>query len=98
MLAVIYRIYGLEDHRQAESFNPSRVLDFRTNANGYERNIIIKIGNFDKTGTHEYTELVVTAESEKKAYNEILAQISDGIFENCRVGKIEKIGIFQKAF
>lgn len=48
MLAVIYRIYGLEDHRQAESFNPSRVLDFRTNANGYERNIIIKSGYFDE--------------------------------------------------
>lgn len=92
MTTVTYRIHGLEGHRQAESFNPSRVLDFRANAHGYERNVVIEIKNFDKTGTHEYTELIVTAESEEKAHNEIMAQISDGIFENCRVGKIEKRG------
>lgn len=40
------------------------------------------------TLTNEYVDLIVTADSFKRCADEFNAQLSDGIFETCAVGKI----------
>ena len=45
----IYKVYGVEGHRQRESFNKSYKYDF--SENGTTR--IIEVENSDKTGTNE---------------------------------------------
>lgn len=81
-----WKIYGIDGHRQAASFGKSSM-------NGETwSGCHLDILNSDITGTNEYTILVVRAENdEKKCRAELYAQISDGIFENCRVGKIEEM-------
>lgn len=45
--------------------------------------------NSDKTGSNEYTEIEIERETSVEAFSELLGQISDGIFENSRVGRVE---------
>lgn len=80
-----YRIYGaFGGHRQAISFSPSVRHVFHD-----ERGLrILDIRNSDKTGTNMYTELEITADDPDRV---MAGQESDGIFENYRTGKIEKL-------
>lgn len=81
MTTACFKIYGDEGHRQKESFNPShKIKNVDTDA---------LVLNFDKTGTHEYSTLIVNANSLNECYQSMLAIISDGTYENCIVGKIE---------
>lgn len=43
----------------------------------------------DLTGSHEYVVLTITARTRQDCTRELYAQLSDGIFENCRTGKID---------
>lgn len=79
-----FRIYGYDGHRQRVSFSPSARYDW--SENGKIR--IVEMINSDKTGTNEYTELVITAEI---PYCELEAQLFDGLFEDSRFGKITEI-------
>ena len=83
MVTKIYKIYGIDGHRQKESFNKSYTI---TLENG-----LMQVLNADHTGSNEYTMLSITAETESKCISILNSQLSDGIFENCRTGKIEKI-------
>lgn len=83
-----WKIYGLEGHRQKESFNKSYQYDFSDGEIGIR---IINIKNADETKTNEYSIIEITRETEKECIEELDGQISDGIFENCRVGHIEEI-------
>lgn len=85
MLEKKWKIYGIEGHRQSASFGKSR-KNVKTWGGVY-----FDLLNSDITGTNDYTILIVRAETEKLCRAELYAQISDGIFENCRVGKIEEI-------
>ena len=85
MIEKKWKIYGIEGSRQAASFGKSS-LNAKT-WSGYCLDVI----NSDITGTNDYTILIVRAETEKKCRAGLYAQISDGVFENCRVGKIEEI-------
>lgn len=78
-----YRVYGSEGHRQRESF--SRSYGFKP----YGKDIRVDVHNADMTGTHEYTDVIVYAHTEADADDEMMAQLSDGIFENSRVGRVE---------
>lgn len=82
----MYRIYGKEGHRQKASWQKS--IKFTTN-NGYT----IETWCFDRTGTHNYVDIEVTAElvSPADLYEEMEIQLNDGVFECCNYGKIEKI-------
>ena len=75
MVTKMYKIYGAEGHRQRESFNNSQRYDF--SKNGKTR--ILEIFNQDKTGTLSEVE------------SELDGQLSDGIFENFRVGRIDEV-------
>ena len=66
------------------SFEPSRVYDWS------EGDVarIVELINCDKTGTNDYTIVKITRDTAEDCERELAGQISDGLFENCRVGKI----------
>ena len=82
-----WRVYGMDGHRQRESFNKSCKYDF--SENGIIR--IIEVDNSDKTGTNEYSIIRITRNSFEECEQELNGQLSDGIFENSRVGKVVEI-------
>ena len=83
-----WRVYGADGHRQRESFNESYRYDF---SNEYEGVRIIEVRNSDKTGTNDYSEVIITRNTASECSEEFWGQVSDGIFENSRVGQIVEI-------
>ena len=79
-----WHVYGADGHRQRESFADS--FSFNTMNGAY-----IMIRNYDMTGTHEFTKVIVLAKNEKLCDEEFETQLTDGVFENSRTGKIEVI-------
>lgn len=97
MFTKAWKVYGARGHRQAVSFEPSFKYDF-SDENGIR---IIEVENSDKTGTNDYSIIRVTRNTEDECEKEILGQISDGIFENFRIGdvkEIERFNIIRKEF
>ena len=82
-----WKVYGVSGHRQKESFNPSFIDDF--SLDGDTR--IIAVENADKTGNNEYSIVRITRNTAEECYDELLGQLSDGIFENARFGKVEEV-------
>lgn len=82
-----WKIYGANGHRQAESFNTSHCYDFSVG----DMIRIISTLNADKTGTNEYSVVRITRNTAEECRRELDGQISDGIFENYNVGKVEEI-------
>ena len=82
-----WKVYGWYGHRQKVSFSPSFVDDF--SKDGAAR--IIAVENADKTGTNDYTIVRITRNTAEECIEELICQLSDGIFENARYGKIEEI-------
>lgn len=83
-----WRVYGREGHRQRESFSESYTYDFSDEHDGTR---IITVLNADKTGTNEYTIIKITCNTRGECASELDGQLSDGIFENSWVGKVEEI-------
>lgn len=88
MVTRTWKVYGIDGHRQRESFAPSYRYDF---SNGVQGTRIIEVLNADKTGTNDYSVVSITRDTAKDCKKELLGQISDGIFENSRVGRVEEI-------
>ena len=87
MITRTWKVYGAEGHRQRESFNKSYKYDFSK-----ENDVrIIEIENSDKTGTNDYSVVKITRNTSEECQDEVDGQISDGIFENSRVGIVEEI-------
>ena len=82
-----WKVYGVDGHRQRESFYESYKYDFTEGAD----NRIIEVDNADKTGTNEYSIIRITRNTPEECEEELLGQLSDGIFENSRAGKIVEI-------
>ena len=87
MVTKYYKIYGLDGHRQRQSFGASETMDFRSCP--YARNVVLEIQREDITGTNDYVGIRITAESAEACDEELSGQLSDGVLENCRVGRIE---------
>ena len=83
----VWRVYGADGHRQRESFCKSYSYDF-SNGDNIRK---IYVLNSDITGTNDYSIIRIIRNTEKECYKELWGQISDGIFENSRVGKVEEI-------
>ena len=79
-----WKIYGVDGHRQRESFNKSYKYDFSEDADVR----IIEVENADRTGTNEYSIIRITRNTPEECEEELNGQLSDGIFENSRVGKV----------
>lgn len=88
MFTKMWIVYGLEGHRQRESFCNSYINDFSNEKDGVR---IIEVLNHDKTGTHEYSIIRITRNTEEECESDFWGQLSDGVFENSRVGKIVEI-------
>ncbi len=83
-----WKVYGAEGHRQRESFNPSEKYDWSNEQMGTR---IVELMNSDKTGTNDYSIVRITRDTAELCEQELNGQVSDGIFENCRVGKTVEI-------
>ena len=87
-----WKVYGMFDgerwHRQRESFNPSVTWDWSCEADGVR---IFEADNFDITGTHDYTIIRITRNTWEECGREMEGQISDGYFENSRVGAVVEV-------
>lgn len=82
-----FKVFGADGHRQRESFNESYRYDFSEGNNIR----VIEVENSDKTGTNEYSIVRVTCNTAEDCYSEMDGQLSDGIFENSRYGKVVEI-------
>ena len=83
-----WKVYGADGHRQRESFGSSVKWDWSNKADGTR---IFEADNFDKTGTHDYSLIRITRNTWEECDEEMEGQISDGYFENARVGKVVEI-------
>lgn len=85
-MRAMYRVWGKDGHRQKASWQKS--IKFTT-YDGYT----IETWCFDRTGTHDYVDMEVTADlvSPADLYEEMQTQLDDGVFECCYYGKVEKL-------
>lgn len=85
-MRAMYRIWGKEGHRQRASWQKSAMF---ATCDGYT----VETWCFDRTGTHDYADIEVTADSVSPAdlYEEMQTQLDDGVFECCNHGKVEKL-------
>ena len=86
MITKKWKVYGAEGHRQRESFHPSVRYDWTSDEEGTR---IVELQNADVTGTNDYTVVIITRDTEELCDREFEGQLSDGIFENSRYGRIE---------
>ena len=82
MVRVTFRVFGKDGHRQQASFGES----FKYATLG--GSALIECVCEDRTLTNEFVDVIITSDSFKRCADELNAQLSDGIFENCAVGKI----------
>lgn len=82
MIRTTFRVFGKDGHRQRASFGKS--FEFSTFGGAAKIECVCE----DRTLTHRFVEIVITADSFKRCVTELNAQLSDGIFESCAVGKI----------
>lgn len=90
MVTRTWRVYGVEGHRQRESFDNSYKYDFSENG----RTRVIEVFNADKTGTNDYSLVRITMNTADECEEELEGQVTDGIFENSRTGKIVEVENF----
>lgn len=82
MFTKCWKVYGKDGHRQRESFCRSRICDIGSDH-------LMEVINSDITGTHDYSIVRITLETETECDTAMFVQICDGLFENSRVGRIE---------
>lgn len=79
-----WKVYGAGEHRQRESFRNSGSF---TDYDGLKYEVL----NSDRTGTNEYTIVKITGDDADALSRALDGQICDGIFENCKVGRVEEV-------
>lgn len=87
MVTRCWKVYGVEGHRQRESFGQSRRFDFSEGGDIK----IIEVDNSDKTGTNDFSIIRISRNTAEECEQTLMSQITDGVFENSRVGSIEEI-------
>lgn len=83
-----WKVYGLDGHRQRESFSPSYRWDFSNDLKGVR---CIEVLNSDRTGTNDYSIIIITRNTLDECEKEFDGQLYDGIFENSTTGEIEEL-------
>lgn len=86
-VSVNFKVYGLPNHSQRESFAPSERHDFSTADNVR----ILETFNSDRTGTNDYNILRITRETREECFDEFEGQLSDGLYENSEWGGYQVI-------
>lgn len=94
MYSMMFRVNGLDGHRQRVSFRPSYVL--RCDSSCFN---LIEVLCSDITGSHDFVDLIITSSSEFDCISILRAQLSDGIFENSQFGEVYlAVGISSLSF
>lgn len=85
-MRAMYRIWGKDGHRQKASWQKSVKITL-------DNGMTVETWCFDRTGTHDYVDMEVTADfvGPAELYEEMQTQLDDGVFECCNYGKIEKL-------
>lgn len=89
MVTRAWKVFGIEGHRQRESFRKSYKYDWSNPGNVR----IVEVENSDKTGTNMYSVIKITRNTSEECVRELEGQLSDGIFENSRYGIVEEIPV-----
>jgi len=86
MKRAMFRVWGKEGHRQKASWMASVSFTCKDGVH-------IETWGYDRTGSHEYVdiEFIISDESCTTIDDELDAQLYDGVFECCNVGKIERL-------
>lgn len=87
MITKAYKVYGANGHRQKISFQKSDCWNFSTPDNIR----IIQVLNSDITQMSHYSIVIISRNTEEECIREFEGQLSDGIFENARIGKIVEL-------
>lgn len=82
-----WRVWGVEGHRMQESFGESYKYDWTEGDNVR----VIEVENSDKTGTNDYSIIRITRNTAQECEDEFDGQLSDGVFENSKCGRIEEL-------
>ena len=85
---IVIKVYGLEGHRQRASFGHSSFYDFGKKGFLTRKVNVLKE---DVNKTNDYAIMICDCDTRRDACNEASGQLSDGAFENCRVGKCETV-------
>ena len=85
---IVTRVYGQEGHRQRSSFWHSSFYDLGKKGFLTRRVNVLKE---DVNKTNDYAIMICDCDTRRDACNEAIGQLSDGAFENCRVGKCETV-------
>lgn len=80
-VVTIYDVYGADGHRQRASFGESTVFHTTSGSD------IVCLCEED-THTNEYVRMIIYSPDKLIAKNELEMQLTDGVFENCRVGAV----------
>ena len=86
-----FRVWGWDGHPQRESFGPSWKEDWTGQWDGLDGIRIVECRNSDVTGTNDYSDVIITRPTAADCMQELDGQLSDGIFENSRLGKVEEL-------
>lgn len=92
-VSLAWKVYGIDEKEQKEALSPSYSTDMDTPDNPWKRKIRLEVYNSDLTGTTNYSIVKVIAPDEDAGISEFLGQLSDGIFENTEVGKVEPVNV-----
>lgn len=87
MITRTWKVCGCDGHRQRVSFFASFKWDFTKG----EDVRIIEVDCADKTASNDYVIVKITRNTAEECERELWAQISDGIFEDSRVGDVEEL-------
>lgn len=83
----VFKVYGLDGHRQRESFYPSYAYNW-----GKENSTnIVACLNSDFSSTNDYSILVIERNTLQEVYEALDAHLYSGILENSKKGKIEEV-------
>ena len=85
-VTITYRVFGKDGHRQRASFG--KTYSFTT-----FDDVRIKCFCCDTTGSNNYVDVAITAKDYATATYQMEKQLSDGIFENCRYGKVLRVNV-----
>lgn len=81
-----WKVFGRYGHRQRGSFWDSRPMQMFPDGTGGFSALCA-----DKTGTNDYVVFTVQADTAEQCEKILEGQLSDGYFENCRVGKLVEV-------
>lgn len=90
-VTMAWKVYGREGHRQKLSFEPSMFYDFGDKDSVRAINVLSE----DITHTNDYVVVMITRNTREECEDELEGQLSDGLFENCRYGKVELISAYE---